>query len=59
MGLLEEYQEALYQNDIDEMLDIERMFHLDGYPPGVVIHALTAEAEGEDMYKAIDDMMGA
>ena len=37
-----DYSEALMKNDVDACLEIERRYHLDGYPPGVVIMALQA-----------------
>jgi hypothetical protein len=55
---LESYWEAMKEHDIDSALSIEREFGLDGYPPDIVTFALTAVAEGRNMYKALDKRMG-
>jgi len=56
---LERYNKALCQNDVRLCLIIERQYGLDGYPPNIVAQALGAKAQGLDMYKFLDEMMGA
>lgn len=55
---LETYNQALCQNNVSLCLRIERQYGLDGYPPNIVGQALGAKANGLDMYKFLDDMMG-
>lgn len=52
------YYKALCKNDIALCLSIERRHGLDGYPPNIVMAGLQALADGRDMYKALDEIMG-
>ena len=55
---LERYWEAMSHNNTSLCLMIEKKYELDGYPPSIVATALTAKAEGRDMYKEIDKILG-
>ena len=55
---IENYHGGLMKNNVTLCLAIERRYGLDGYPPNMVSVALQAMASGEDMNKALDDMMG-
>ena len=52
------YFNAMSQNNVTLCLSIERKYGLEGYPPNIVTPALQAKAEGLDMAKFLDDMMG-
>lgn len=55
---LDLYWELMGRGESYACLQIEKRYGLDGYPPGVVTAALQAVAEGRDMDKAIDAMLG-
>ncbi len=55
---LDRYWDGMKSGDWETCLNIERKYGLDGYPPDVVTTALQAKADGKDMEKAIDEMLG-
>jgi hypothetical protein len=56
---LESYARMLPENQVSGMIAIERRHGLYGYPPSLVMQALHAKAEGEDMDAFIDHMLSA
>lgn len=57
---LKAYLKAMTEFDsLDILCAIEKKYDLYGYPPEIVTHALNAASNGEDMYKAVDEYIGA
>lgn len=55
---LEAYGRMLPENQVSGMIAIEQRHGLYGYPPSIVMQGLAAKAEGKDMDKELDRLLG-
>lgn len=55
---LASYMRMLPENAVSGMIAIEQRHGLYGYPPSIVMQGLAAKAEGKDMDKELDRLLG-